>query len=246
MFGHTVEGEGMTGMDALDQQTLAALRAVDTPTICNALEIVMGSRTALGFTRSPVIASNPALPPIVGFARTAALLSSEPASDPPETVRARRLDYYAYVAGGPGPTIVVIEDADGHPGLGAFWGEVNVAIHKGLGIAGCLTNGSMRDLGAIDPSFPILAGSVSPSHAFVHVTAFDEPVTVFGLRIHPGDLVHADRHGAVVIDPAFLPDLPRAIDVVARKEAPILTAARAPGFNVETLLQAWGEADDVH
>ena len=69
---------------------------------------------------------------------------------------------------------------------------------------------------------------------------------MFGLRIHPGDLVHADRHGAVVIDPAFLPDLPRAIDVVARKEAPILTAARAPGFNVETLLQAWGEADDIH
>jgi regulator of RNase E activity RraA len=232
--------------EALDPETLAALRAVDTPTICNAIEIVMGSRTALGFTRSPVIASNPSLPPIVGFARTASLLCSEPASDPPETVRSRRLDYYAYVAGGPRPTIVVIEDADGHPGLGAFWGEVNVAIHKGLGIAGCLTNGSMRDLGAIDPSFPILAGSVSPSHAFVHVTGFDEPVTVFGLRVHPGDLVHADRHGAVVIDPAFLPDLPRAIDTVARKEAPILKAARSPGFDVETLLRAWGEADDVH
>lgn len=104
----------------------------------------------------------------------------------------------------------------------------------------------MRDLGAIDPGFQILAGSLSPSHAFVHVTAFDTPVTVFGLRVHPGDLVHADRHGAVVIDPAFLPDLPRAIDVVARKEEPILKAARAPGFNVETLLQAWGEAEDVH
>jgi hypothetical protein len=39
--------------DALDPETLAALRAVDTPTICNAIEIVMGSRTALGFTRSP-------------------------------------------------------------------------------------------------------------------------------------------------------------------------------------------------
>ena len=242
----------MTTVDWLDPKMLAALQAVDTPTICNALEIVMGQRTALGFTRSPVIPSNPALPPIVGFARTAALLCSEPASDPPEAVRARRLDYYAYVAGGARPagglrpTIVVIEDADGHPGLGAFWGEVNVAIHKGLGVAGCLTNGSMRDLGAIDPTFPILAGSVSPSHAFVHVTAFDEPVTVFGLRIHPGDLVHADRHGAVVIDPAFVPDLPRAIDVVTRKEAPILKAARAPGFNLETLLQAWAEAGDVH
>ena len=233
-------------MDALPPETLAALKAVDTPTICNALEIVMGQRTALGFTRQTVIAANPALPAIVGFARTATLRCSEPADAPPATVRARRLDYYAYVAGGPRPTVAVIEDGDGHPGLGAFWGEVNVAIHKGLGIEGCLTNGSMRDLGAIDPGFQILAGSLSPSHAFVHVTAFDTPVTVFGLRVHPGDLVHADRHGAVVIDPAFLPDLPRAIDVVTRKEEPILKAARAPGFNVETLLQAWGEAEDVH
>jgi len=233
-------------MDALPPETLAALKAADTPTVCNALELVMGTRTALGFTRAPVIASNPALPAAVGFARTATVVCSEPPDDPPDLVRARRLDYYAYVAGGPRPTVVVIEDADGHPGLGAFWGEVNVAIHKGLGIEGCLTNGSMRDLGAIDPSFPILAGSVSPSHAFVRVTEFDAPVTVFGLRVHPGDLLHADRHGAVVIDPALLPDLPRAIDLVARREAPILRAARAPGFNVETLLQAWGEAEDVH
>ena len=78
------------------------------------------------------------------------------------------------------------------------------------------------------------------------MVAIDAAVTVFGLRVHPGDLVHADRHGAVVIDPAFLPDLPRAIDTVARKEAPILAAARSEGFDLETLFRAWGESEDVH
>lgn len=224
----------------------AALRAVDTPTICNALEVVLGRRTAEGFTTSPVVAAQPHLPPIVGYARTATLRCSAPADEPTAVTRQRRLDYYRYVASGPKPTIVVLEDADPHPGRGAFWGEVNVAIHKGLRIEGVLTNGSMRDLGSSDPDFPILAGSIGPSHAFVHVAAFDEPVTVFGLPIRPGDLVHADRHGAVVIAPDWADELPRAIELVLRKEAPILAAARGPNFDVEKLIAAWGEAEDVH
>jgi regulator of RNase E activity RraA len=225
---------------------LDTLRAADTPTVCNAIEIVVGRRMTEGFTRRPVVAAHPHLPPMVGYARTATLRCSTPPDGAPESVRQRRLEYYRYVASGPGPSLVVIEDADPQPGLGAFWGEVNVAIHKGLGLAGALTNGSIRDLAMIDATFPLIAGSVGPSHAHAHVAAFDEPVDVFGLTIRPGDLVHADRHGAVLIKPAWLAELPRAIDLVTRKEAPILRAARNPGFSIDDLAAAWGEADDVH
>jgi regulator of RNase E activity RraA len=225
---------------------LASLRAVDTPTICNALEHVMGGRTAAGFTRAPFVATLPESPPMVGVVRTATIRCSAPADEPKDITRARRLAYYASVADGPGPNVVVIEDEDPTPGLGAFWGEVNAAIHRGLGLAGAITNGSVRDLGALDPAFPILAGMVGPSHAFVHVTAFDVPVTVHGLAFRPGDIVHADRHGAVIIAPEHLAGLPAAIDLVARKEAPILAAARAPDFDVAKLIAAWGAAEDVH
>jgi regulator of RNase E activity RraA len=104
----------------------------------------------------------------------------------------------------------------------------------------------MRDLGAVDPGFQILAGSLSPSHAFVRVEAFDCPVEIFGLKVRPDDLLHADRHGAVMIDPYVALELPRAIDLVTRKEAPVLKAARSPGFTVEKLIEAWGAAEDVH
>jgi regulator of RNase E activity RraA len=104
----------------------------------------------------------------------------------------------------------------------------------------------MRDLGAVDPEFQILAGSLSPSHAFVRIEEFDCPVEVFGLKVKPNDLVHADRHGAVIIDPEIAHELPHAIDLVMRKEAPILKAARSPGFTVEKLIEAWGEAEDIH
>lgn len=231
---------------ALSSETFAALTAVDTPTVCNATELVRGRRTAEGFTIRPVLAAHSNLPAIVRYARTGLIRSSLPNEDSPDAVRARRIAYYRYVAAHPGPAVVVLQDIDPRPGLGAFWGEVNVAIHNGLGAPGVLTNGSIRDLGAVDPGFQILAGSLSPSHAFVRIEEFEGPVEVFGLRVKPNDLVHADRHGAVIIDPELARELPRAIDLVTRKEAPILRAARSPGFTVEKLIEAWGEAEDIH
>jgi len=144
------------------------------------------------------------------------------------------------------PTIVVIEDTDHPAGVGAFWGEVNVAIHLGLGLKGVLTNGSMRDLDDVDQGFQVLAGTVGPSHAHVHITDLAVPVTVLGLEIAPGDLIHGDRHGAVLIRPEHTQQLPQAIDDVKRNEAPILDAARAEGFDLPTLLQLWSDKDDVH
>lgn len=230
----------------LSPAVYAALKAVDTPTICNAIEAIQGRRRNDGFTRATVIAAHPNLPAMVGFARTAVIRADQPSQEPASVVRERRLGYYRYIAAGAGPRLVVIEDRSAHKGLGAFWGEVNVALHKGLGLEGVLTDGAMRDLGAVDPTFPMLAGTISPSHAFVRIEAMDETVTVFGLTVAPGDLIHADRHGAVIIEPGMERELPGAIDLVTRKEKPLLDAARAAGFSVEKLLAAWGEAEDVH
>lgn len=226
-------------------ETLALLRRTDTPTICNALEHVMGGRTAEGFTKSPVVAADPGLPPIVGYARTARIRASSPAQKPAAEVRALRMAYYEYAVSGPGPNVMVIEDTDWPHCIGGFWGEMQVAQHKGLGVAGTLTNGVLRDLGMLDPGYQVIAGSVGPSHAFVHVTEIDVPVTVFGLNVRPNDLIHADRHGGVLIPAEQVERLPAAIDIVIRKEQPILKAARAPGFTVEKLRAAWLEADQI-
>ena len=97
----------------------------------------------------------------------------------------------------------------------------------------------------LDEGYQVIAGSVGPSHAFVHVTELDCPVNVFGMSVRPGDLVHADRHGGVVIPAEHIARMAWAIDVVMRKEVPVLTAARAPGFTVEKLKAAWLEADEI-
>lgn len=231
----------------LTPELIRNLRSVDTPTICNALELAMGGRTAHGFTYGTVIAAPQPLPSVVGFARTARIRASAPSSKTAEEMRRTRVGYYRYAAQTEsGPAIVVMQDVDDRPGTGSFWGEVNSAVHEGLGVAGVLTNGSVRDLGDLSPTFPILAASVGPSHAHVHVIDFGEPVEVLGLLVAHDDLLHMDRHGAVVIPRQYLDALPDCIDLIQRKEAPLLAAARSRDFDIAALEQAMRSSDDIH
>ena len=231
---------------SLDPKLLAQLQAFDTPTICNALEIVLPERRLSGFTRRPFVCAFPSQKPVLGLARTATIRAADRPERAPAELLTTRLAYYEYVAAEPQPTVVVLQDLDPEPGFGAFWGEVNTAVHKGLGVLGCITNGSIRDLDVIATDFQLLAGSVGPSHAHVRVEAIDVEVEVHGMTVRPGELVHADRHGAVVVPHEALPGLPAAIELLIRREAAILKAARAPDFSIEKLRQAMAEAEDIH
>jgi len=219
-----------------ETELFAALARVDTPTICNALEVVNGVRADSGFTRRTMIAAVPdasAPPAFVGRARTATIRATRRQGAP--AVLDHRMEYFRYIAGGDSDrgdgsssaTVIVIEDLDQPPGVGAFWGEVHSAVHAALGVAGVVTNGAVRDLDQLHRGLPILAGAVTPSHAFVDTEALDTAVTIFGMAVAPGDIVHADRHGAVVIADAALAELPAAVESVARRERVILDAARS-------------------
>lgn len=222
----------------MNDTLLTLLNSVDTPTVCNAIEVAQGKRGFSGFTRGNVLASDPT-GVMVGYAVTAKIRALEPPTEAAETIRTRRMQYYRNMAEARKPAVCVIEDEDVPNAVGAFWGEVNTAIHKGFGLAGTLTNGVMRDLGDLAPDYPVVAGSVGPSHGFVHVTALDVPVEVFGLTVSPGDLVHADRHGAVVIPPDVVSLLAGAIDKMQATERLVLEPARQEGFDFETFERAW-------
>jgi regulator of RNase E activity RraA len=226
---------------------LEALRAFDTPTICNALELVVPARRAMGFTRRPLIAAFPDLKPVVAFARTAIIRAREPHPRGREEAKEMRLGYYEHIAAAPSPSIAVIQDIDApDTGFGAFWGEVQSNVHKGLGCVGVITDGSVRDLEAMAPDFLVLAGSIMPSHAHVHLVDFGGTVSVAGMTVSPNDVIHADRHGAVVIPFEAISEIPAAVALIARREKVIIDAAKAPGFSVARLRQAFDEVEDIH
>lgn len=219
---------------------LQRLRTCDTPTVCNAIEVAQGKRGFDRFTRRTVQWSGAPQEAVVGFARTASIAGKSPSSEPAETLRARRMAYFRSMASGVRPGLAVIEDEDGDAASGAWWGEVHAKVHSQVfGLSGALTNGLMRDLGDLPAGFPILAGWIGPSHGFVRVESIGAPVEVFGLRIHQGDLVHADRHGAVVIPPEVIGTLDHALDRLLASEAVILAPLQEGPVSFEAFERHW-------
>lgn len=229
-------------MNELPQEIFNALLQLDTPTVCNALEVVNPSRRAQGFSIRPFVCAHPVLPPVLGYARTARIRSMHKP--------ARRQDsdgYYAYIAeGGPVPSIVLVQDIDPISGYGALWGEVNTNIHYGLGCRGVVTNGSIRDIPDSHPEFQMLGGSVSPSHAWINIIDWGTPINVHGIEVADGDLVHADLHGAVVVPAQDAAAILEEAAKIAAREHIIIAAAKQPGFNMDKLRAAWKGMAEIH
>ncbi len=217
----------------LNQNELDALAEFDTPTICNAIEAAAPERRGWGYTVSPFFVLDRTTRPMVGYARTATIRASQPSSRSQEADSVSRIAYYKHIDEGDEATVTVIEDIDAHVGFGAWWGEVHSNVHKGLGSLGVITNGSIRDLDDWADGFQALAGSVATSHAWVHEVEYAIPVTVHGMRVSPGDLIHADVHGAVVIPHDVARDIPGVVADQMEMESVLIGASQAEGFSAE-------------
>jgi regulator of RNase E activity RraA len=231
----------------LTEKLISFLKKFDTPTISNALDIYRNSRSADGYTKYPFVSANKKLEPIVGIARTAKIKAGNPPTMTPEQVTSIRINYYEYMCKtctihSEAPTVCMIEDLDWPNPIGSFWGEVNVALHKGLGLAGTITSGLLRDLDAIDKDYQVLANGIGPSHAYVHVLEYGSSINIHGLHVNDGDIIHADQHGAVIIPNEALSMIERGINYMTRKENHLIHAAKQPNFDIEKLKIAWQDA----
>jgi regulator of RNase E activity RraA len=229
-------------MTELTADIREGLLALDTPTVCNALEVVNPARRARGFNIRPFFCVRPTLPPMLGHARTVRIRA---AHKPEERFDADA--YYSYIAeGGPCPSIAIIEDIDDTPGYGAHWGEVNTNIHYGLGCLGVITNGSVRDIPDSQPKFQMLAGMVNPSHAWVNVVDWGLTVNVHGMEVSHDDLVHADQHGAVVVPIADASNVIEEAEKIMARERIVIDAAQRPDFDMDKLRAAWKGMAEIH
>ena len=226
----------------MNTNLLARLNSIDTPTLCNAIEVAQKKRGFSGFTHAQMTFTGAIDQRVVGLARTARIAGNSPSELSLEQTRALRRDYFRYMASGPRPGIAIVEDVDGAASFGAWWGEVHAQVHKNVfQLAGAVTNGLVRDLPDLPPDFPISAGAIGPSHGFVHVVDFGQPVEVFGMQVTEGDWVHADCHGAVCVPSSVLPELEAALDKLFQSEAIVLEPVKAGGVDLETFEQLWAE-----
>jgi len=225
--------------DLLMPEEIDALRAISTPTIANAIETFNIRPRNAGFMSGEIKCIFPEMGAIVGYACTATIMAERPAAG---ARQAARPDYWEYVLRTPAPRIAVIQDLDQPPAIGSFWGEVNANIHRALGCVGTITNGGVRDLDEVRAlGFQMLASQVIVSHAYIHLVDFGAPVKVGGIIINPGDLIHADKHGAICIPKEIAREIPAAAAEYERMERRVINLCQSPEFSVAKLKALYQE-----
>ena len=208
------------------------LRRISSPTIANAIETFDVRPRGDGFTNVGIQCFSPERGAMLGYACTATILSDQPAA-------AKRLvsrtDYWEYVMRASRPKISVVQDLSPVP-LGAYFGEVNANIHLALGSSGVITNGTVRDIEEVSRTdFGVIASGLSVSHGFAHLEDFNRPVKVFGMTVQPGDLVHADRHGAVVIPRSIASQVVAAARAIEQAEQEMIRLCKSETFTIPEL-----------
>ena len=218
---------------ALTGEQLKKLQALDTCSVSNAIEQFDVRLRNEGFLHDVgCLFAN--LPPMLGYAVPAVIRSSMP----PMAGRCyyNRIDWWRYVLTIPEPRVLVLQDIDHEPGLGAFVGAIHAHIARALGCVGCVTNGAVRDLPAVEATgFHLFARQTSVSHAYAHIVKFGESVEIGGLAINPGDLLHGDRHGVQNVPLHIAAAIPKTVAGMLAVEKRLIDFCASPEFTIETL-----------
>ncbi len=218
-------------------EQLEILRRLDACTLANAIETFQARLRNEGFADSSVHCQFPNLKPMLGYAATVKVRGSAP-----PTADSRfpdRTDWWDYIVSLPAPRVVVVQDVATKVGLGSLLGAVHVNILRALGCVGAVTNGAVRDLPAAERlGFQLFAGSVSVSHAYIHIVEFGTPVEIGGLKVQSGDLLHGDLHGVQTIPADIAGKIPRAAAEIIAREQELITLCQSKDFSLDTLRAA--------
>jgi regulator of RNase E activity RraA len=219
----------------LPNDVLDALLGLSTPAVSNAID-ALDVRPKIGFTAGPEIACQfPDLPVVVGYAVTVQVSAQEP---PPPAEVIHRHTYWAYLASVPAPRVVVVKDMDAPSGQGAFLGEVNGAIHRGLGCVAAVTDGGFRDLPELRAlGLQVFGPAPVTSAGYMHIVGFGAPVRIGRLLVRSGDLLHADVHGVLQVPLDAAARIPETAGAIRRGELEVLDLYHSGRFTLETLKQ---------
>ena len=218
----------------ISQKAFAALSALDSCSVANAIEYFDVEPRNAGFTDGGIACRFPSLPVMLGYATT---LRIRAASIPwISSIYLGRDDWWARLQLEAAPHVVVIQDMDKKPGTGAFVGEVHAAILRAMGCAGAITNGAVRGLPEVERiGFPLFSASIAVSHAYIHIVEVGGDVEIGGLSISPGDLIHGDVHGIVKVPLEIAAQVPRVAQRIRDQERQIVKYCHSPGFDTKGL-----------
>jgi len=224
---------------------LDELRQLSTCVVASAIEGFGVRMYNTGFADSSIRCQFRDLPPVIGYAATARIHSEEPPMEGGGYFYYDRSDLWKHILSIPPPRIVVIQDLDDHPGLGAFVGSVHAHIFRALGCVAFVTNGTVRDITDILPlGLQLFASNVAVSHAYAHIFDYGCPVRIGGLDVAPGDLVHGDLHGVQTIPLEIADKVPAAAREIIDRRKQIIDLCQCSNFSLERLQRLIREEEE--
>jgi regulator of RNase E activity RraA len=214
----------------ISKETLAALQKIDSPSICNAIEGFNCRPKNQGFMMPEIQSVFRDLAPAVGYAVTGVVSANQP-----EGRNVSREEWWDLIVSVPEPRFIVLHDID-NPPIGAYWGEVQANIHRALGAVAVATDGTVRDLEEVHAlGFGFFAKIVSVSHAYTHLVEIGIPVTVGGLTVNTGDLLHGDKHGVTSIPFDIAEQIPSMVETIADYEEKTISLCQSAEFSLDKL-----------
>lgn len=219
----------------LTLEQIEALRAIDTPTVCNAIEMFHVRRRVDGFLGMQVHCLLPEQGVMVGYAITVTVDTTTP--DLPQDPDAW-LAWVKAMEASPKPGVLVFQDIGPQPEKSAHFGEVMGTLSKRLGVVGLVTNGGVRDILEIKQlGLHYFAAGLVPSHGNPRLIEVNLPVTLDGIKIEPGDLLHGDVNGVTTIPLSIAGQVAEAAQRVREKEARTMEFINGPDFSVEGMFR---------
>jgi 4-hydroxy-4-methyl-2-oxoglutarate aldolase len=229
----------MTQTKLLPASDLASIRRLDTCTVSNVIERFDVRPRNEGFIYDDIQCRFPHFAAMLGYAVTARIRSSAPPTTSPPITRGcyyDRMDFWRYLVTLPEPRVMILQDVDRLPGFGAFVGEIHAQISLALHCVGCVTNGAVRDLPAVEATgFHLFSRKVSVSHSYAHIVDFGDAVEIGGLKIRPGELVHGDLHGVLVIPPSIAAEIPKVAATCVAEERSLIELCRSQPLTLDQL-----------
>ena len=191
-----ISGQGRGPLET--NGVLDMLKKIRTPIIYDTIGIFNVRPRNEGYMDPTVRCMFPSLEPLAGYACTGKVVGESPPAEGETVVPWREV--LQYVSQCKQPSVMVVQDLDQPPSRGCAWGDMAAGVFHALGCVGVVTNGGVRDLKEVEHlRFPLFASSAVVGDAYVRYVEIGTPVKVGGQVINPGDLIHADVHGVLVI-----------------------------------------------
>ena len=230
--------------DCLSVAEMESLRRLSSSVLASSIERFGVRLPNAGYADSTIQSVFGDRPAALGHAATVRIRTSEPPMEGHNYYK--DTSWWNHVLSVPEPRIVVVQDLDDPAGRGAFVGDVHAHILLALGCVGLVTNGTVRDTNLIEATgFQMFASGLTVSHAYAHVVDFGGKVSVGGLEVRPGDLIHGDRHGVQTIPLEIAARVPQVAQAIMKRRQELIDLCRSTDFSIERLRAAIQETEDI-